>query len=52
MHFWNLFVVTGLIAIAYSYPTPILPAFIQNHLVVAYLLLMFTVIPTPTNQAP
>ena len=52
MHLCSLLVACYLCIIAYLYPTPFLPFYLQSHLIVANILFMTAVIPSHASDSP
>jgi hypothetical protein len=52
MHLFQVLPASWLLYTAYSYPTPILPFYMQNDLLVALTLLVFAIIPSHVSDHP
>ncbi len=52
MHLCSLFVAAYLCVLAFLYPTPFLPFYLQSHLILANILFMTAVIPSHASDSP
>jgi hypothetical protein len=52
MHLLHVIPAAWLLAISFAYPTPWLPFGLQNHILVALLLLTFAIIPSRASEPP
>ncbi len=52
MHLCHIIPIGLLFYVSYSYPTPWLPMGLQNYIVTALLLLIFTIVPSHASDSP